>query len=121
MKNLVYSGFIIESVYGEDDDVLFIGENAECPIACVLEEEIAGKQVSVRYWISNKKKTKEELQESFLKELFGVVDASYTPRYSETTGYLWTDEELNIGGHDLLSELRSYIGKFIFLEIDVHR
>jgi hypothetical protein len=33
---------------------------------------------------------------------------------------LWTDEDLNVGGHDLLEEIRSYLGKFIYLEVDVH-
>src|SRR5437868_3327415 len=37
--------------------------------------------------------------------------------YSEITGYLWTDENLMVGGHDLLDELRSHKGSFVHLEI----
>ena len=40
--------------------------------------------------------------------------------YSEYTGYLWTDEEVLIGGHDLIEELRGCEGKWLLLEIVVH-
>nr|WP_298659067.1 hypothetical protein [uncultured Flavobacterium sp.] len=118
MKQLIYKGTIIESDSGENCDALFIGGGM--PIAEILQHEINGKEVSVRYWISDKEKTKEELQENFLKNLFGAVDAEYRDAYSDYTGYLWTNENLEIGGHDLLGELRGNLGKFIWLEIDVY-
>ena len=120
MQQLIYKGLIAESSRGENDDALFIGDMEE-PIAYEFEEEIQGKQVSVRYWISDTEKTKEELTENMIMTMAGAVDADYGDMYSDVTGYLWTDEELNIGGHDLLSELRSNIGKFVYMEIDVHR
>ena len=46
-----------------------------------------------------------------------TLDMQYIHRYSEETGYLWTDEKLEIGGHDILKELYSYIGKYLYLEI----
>ncbi len=119
MEQLIYKGLITESSRGENDDALFIGDMDE-PIAYVFEEEIQGKQVSVRYFISNTEKTKEELTENLISKIAGAVDADYGDRYSDVTGYLWTDEELNVGGHDLLKELRSEIGKFIYMEVDVH-
>ena len=119
MKQLIYKGFITERVYSDNDEALFIGDMGS-PISEDLMDEINGEQVSVRYWISDVIQTKEELTESFLKNLFGVVDADYSVQYSETTGYLWTDSKLNIGGHSLLDELESNIGKYIYLEIDVH-
>lgn len=119
MTTLTYNGFIKEDNYGENDDALFIGDSEE-PIAEILEDEIVGKQVSARYWIADKETTKEQLQEDFIRTISGIGDAEYTSRYSDITGYLWTDEELKIGGHDLLEEIRSYLGKFIYLEIDVH-
>ncbi len=118
MEQLIYKGTITEGDFSENYDALFIGEGE--PIAKILEEEINGKEVSVRYWISDTEKTKQELQEGFLKNLFGAIDAEYQDAYSDYTGYLWTDENLKIGGHDLLEELRSNLGKFIWLEIDVH-
>jgi hypothetical protein len=50
-------------------------------------------------------------------EMLGEGDATFGARYSEDTGYLWTDEELNVGGHDLLGELESHEGRYCLLEI----
>ena len=119
MEQLIYKGFIKEASKGENDAALFIGEIEE-PIAEVFEERIQGKQVSVRYWISDTEKTKEELTENMIMTMAGAVDADYSDRYSDVTGYLWTDEELKIGEHDLLAELQDNLGKFVYLEIDVH-
>jgi len=119
MEQLIYKGLITESSRGENDDALFVGDMDE-PIAYVFEEEIQGKQVSVRYFISDTEKTKEELTENLISTIAGSVDADYGDRYSDITGYLWTDEELNVGGHDLLEELRSNIGKYVYMEVDVH-
>lgn len=41
----------------------------------------------------------------------------YVDQYSEITGCLWTDEELKVGGHDLLAELDSYNGKYLVMEV----
>lgn len=119
MEQLIYKGFIEEKGKEENDDALFIGD-MEYPLAEEFESKLQGKKVSARYWISDTEKTKEQIQEGALKTIMGIVDADYGDRYSEITGYLWTDEELNIGGHDLLAELSSYKGNFVFLEIDVH-
>ena len=92
------------------------------PISELLEE-ITGKVVTVRYFISDKEDTLENIQEQFIRSLFGELEAEHRPRYSEITGYLWTDEELNVGGHDLLSELEveSYgEGKYLYLIVDIH-
>lgn len=86
----------------------------------LLQDEISGKLVTVRYWITDQKTTKEEAQEEFLKTLFGVLDARFSAHYSEATGFLWADEELNVGGHDLFAELESHMGKWLILEIDIH-
>lgn len=118
MEQLIYKGIIKEGESGQGCYNVSIGEDE--PIAEILQDKINGKEVSIRYWISNTEKPKQELQETFLKKLFGAVDAEYQDVYSDYTGYLWTDQNLKIGGHDLLEELLSYLGKFIYLEIDVH-
>ena len=119
METKVYKGIVREGDYKENWDALFIGEGGQ-PIAEIFEEDFEAKQITVRYWTSDEEKTKEELQESVLRKLFGDVNARYSDAYSELTGYLWTDEELNVGGHDLLKEIRSYLGKYIYLEVDIH-
>jgi hypothetical protein len=47
--------------------------------------------------------------------------ATYRGVLSEYTGYLWTDEDLMVGGHDLLAELKSHLGKFCHLYVHYSR
>lgn len=104
--------------FGENN-VLFLSTNDD-PIAETLNETISGRNVSVRYWISDKEFTKAEAQESAFYTMLGYADTDYRVHYSEITGYLWTDEGVIIGGHDLLAELKSHVGSWLHLEIDIH-
>lgn len=113
-----YEGLISLHSWGEADDILFLSD-LDDPLAEELES-IHNKQVTVRYWVTDQKATKEEAQKAFIGTLVGVVDARLSSRYSEITGYLWTDEDLNIGGHDLRAELQSYVGKWLILEVEIH-
>jgi len=116
---LAYSGLLSLHSYGEADDILFLSSYRE-PFVSVLEEAIAGKNVTVRYWITDRQVTKDEAQEEFMQQLMGSSIIRFGANYSEITGYLWTDEDLWIGGHDLAEELRSNVGKWLILEINVH-
>lgn len=136
-KKLEISGLIVLSKFGDANSILSIIENYKIlpngtilcvadgtnePLAEILYYKIARKKVTVRYWISDTPATKEELKEDFIvKSLGGVANCKYGSHYSELTGYLWTDEELKIGGHDLLNELKSFKDKWIILEIEVHK
>lgn len=79
-----------------------------------------GHFLSVSYYVSNKPITNDE----HIKALFCPIvsdehdDIEFGHAYSEITGYLWTDESLVVGGHDLLREINSHTGKFIHLEIE---
>ncbi len=114
-----YSGTLALHSYGEADDILFLSSLAN-PLAEVLQDDIARKTVTARYWITDKPVSKAEAQECFIRQLMGDAGCKFGSRYSEITGYLWTDEEVKIGGHDLMAELRSYVGKFLILEIETH-
>lgn len=118
MRTLIYSGLIKEGDNGDNYDALYIDNTC---ITQELSEEINEKQVSVRYWISKTEiNSKEQAQESFFKTLVGIAESEYEVAYSDATGYLWTIENLQIGGHHLDSELRGNAGKYILLEIDIH-
>jgi len=119
MQTLLYQGLLSLRSYGEADDILFLSSLSD-PLADELQDDISGKQVTARYWITDKQVTKDEANEAFVGELMGLAECDFGSRYSEITGYLWTDEEVNIGGHDLIEELRSSTGKWLILEIDVH-
>ena len=116
-----FKGWIEEGEYGDDYDALLIdGE----PLAQTFEENsITRKPVTVCYYICETEKTLEEAKEAYLKMVMGLegeAEAEYSHAYSEVTGYLWTDEELKIGGHDLCEELKSYEGKYLILLVEVH-
>ncbi len=119
METKVYKGLLHENSWGEADDILFLS-SLEDPLAEVLQDDISGKIVTARYYITDKEATLEDAKREFLKELVGAVDIEFGSRYSEITGYLWTDEEINIGGHDLMAELHSFVGKWLILLIDIH-
>lgn len=120
----VYMGVAKLASNGEEDDLLLLdGPGVDCYdfLAGQIGEDIEkyGQYLSVRYWIATKPMPAEQLKEAFIKKLLGagVGEAEYGVHSSEITGYLWTDEEIKVGGHDLLRELKSYEGKFIHLEI----
>lgn len=116
-----YSGLVEERYYGEAWDIifhLFVGSHDE-PLADLIEDDMTerGRFASVRYWVTDEPRTREELDDGMIRTLEGDLDAKFHVHYSEIIGYLWTDEELTVGGHDLLEELRSFKGKYLYLEI----
>ena len=117
----IYRG-LLTYASAEDDDVLALLENYKHTeiLAEAIEWHIAkhGDHLTARYYISDVEIAANELVEKHLKTLYGSADAEYHVHYSEITGYLWTDEEINIGGHDLLSELKTHLGKWLHLEIE---
>lgn len=117
----VYSGTITVRSFGEDDDALFLDPTDPHiePLAGQVAKDIEahGNTVSVSYWIADGPRTLEQLIENDVKQLMGAADADYDQRYSDVTGYLWTDAELVIGGHDLLAELESEVGRWCRLSI----
>ena len=117
----IYKGYLELFNYGEEEILSFKGDDVcfENHLLSFIEDDMSlhGNFLSVRYYVSNHELSEERLLEEFLKNLYGFGDVIYDARYSETTGYLWTDEDLRVGGHDLLSELRSNIGKYLWIEI----
>jgi aldehyde:ferredoxin oxidoreductase len=116
MDKKIYSGYLHIGSNGEEETILFLDTEP------LVEEmvEIHNKMVAVSYYISDEKISLELAQECFIKSLVGEMYADYDMHYSEITGYLWTDEDLNIGGHDLLKELKTYNSKYLILIVDIH-
>lgn len=115
----LYQGYLESKSYGEGDDILFISSH-DVPLTDVLQDDISGKQVTARYWVCDTQRTKAEAEENTARQVMGDFDVEFRQPYSEVTGYLWTDENLKIGGHDLLEELKGNIDKWLILEIEVH-
>lgn len=89
------------------------------------------QNVTVRYHITDAPRSKEELDENMVCQVIGAGYAEWGHAWSDLTGYLWTDEKLVVGNHDVVAELWSYIGgkyfmgtqrpvKYLHMEIEVH-
>lgn len=92
------------------------------PILEFLYEDclMDGAIVDVSYAISNTPMTFEAVQEDIIKLALGEADVDFGHHFSDLTGYLWTDSDLKIGGHDLLNELESFEGKYCNIRIVMH-
>lgn len=118
-----YRGTLAVRDHGEAMDILFLdgdpGYDWEDPLAERISDDLErhGRYASVRYWTADAPMDDDEIAEAALRSLFGEADARYKAHYSDVTGYLWTDEDINVGGHDLLEELKSQAGRYCLLEI----
>jgi hypothetical protein len=127
MQNEIYRGWLVEGYNGETTTLnlkadLFRHSDDEI-LADRIENDIGyyGRNLTVRYFITDKPVEKEQLEQDLAKVVMGLGKADYHMAYSDITGYLWTDEELNVGGHDLLGELQESIGKFLHMEIEYRK
>lgn len=116
-----YRGTLAVRDHGEAMDVLFLeGEdNHDEPLAETISDDLdrCGRYASVRYWTADAALSDDALMECAVRAMLGEADARYKSAYSDITGYLWTDEDINVGGHDLLEELKSQAGRYLLLEI----
>lgn len=119
----VYRGFLRLGSNGEEDDILFLAKDREDQGEILTELvgadiNIHGNYISVRYFTADEEMSIDDLTMDLVKQMSGVAEARYRMKYSEITGYLWTDEDLQIGGHDLLYELKGHAGRFCHLEVE---
>lgn len=118
MKRIKFEGRVSLRPWN-NTKVVYLSDDEEEALPDRLEE-ISEKRVSVRYWVAEKQATAAEITEEFAKTLSGRVNLKFGAVYNELSGHLWTDNELMVGGHDLLNELSSYNGKWLVLEIDIY-
>jgi hypothetical protein len=78
--------------------------------------------VQVSYWLADKRCTKNEMTEEWLKKISGFVSAEFERhdyQYSSWTSGTDYNTILRIGNHDLLTELQGRDGKFIIIELNL--
>lgn len=118
-----YRGTLAVRDHGESMDVLFLDESVndswEDPLAERISDDLErhGRYASVRYWTADAPMGDDEINEAAVRSMLGEAEARYRVAYSDVTGYLWTDEDINVGGHDLLEELKGQAGRYLLLEI----
>ena len=117
--NKQYAGWLKLGDHGEGFDILLLdGE----PIADILTDDLEryGHTVTARYFISDTPISFEEVTEEVILHVLGYSSADFGHRYSDITGYLWTDEDWQVGGHDMLWELRQSAGKYLNLQVEFY-
>jgi hypothetical protein len=103
-----------------ETDVIYVSDNPNDPLGeRLVDAGVSHKRISVRYWTATEKASADDIKAEFIKKMLGYADARFGPHYSDITGYLWTDNHLNVGGHNLLAELASFAGRWLVLEIDI--
>lgn len=123
-NTVIYRGFLSLGSNSEDTDVLRLtgfGENEWLAEKIMKDIEEHGNFLTVAYYITDREIPAAEVEHELIKTLAGVGDAQYHMNYSEITGYLYTTQDLSVGGHDLMKELWSHIGKFCHLQIHYSR
>lgn len=105
----------------------FDGEKTGSELTFAFSREMAEKIewgrsfATIRFYINEVAINPETVKEEFIQQFYGGVESKYYHRYSELTGYLWTEEGFEVGGHDLIKILLSNIGKYIHLEIELEK
>lgn len=76
-------------------------------LARALEElmEWKGEIKTFAWHISSEPLSFWELEESLARVAMGLCNTEFNHAYSDLTGYLWTNEKIEIGGHDVLEEI----------------
>ena len=62
----------------------------------------------------------DHIDETKIVSMMGFTESKYYHRYSDYTGYLWTEEGFKCGGHDIPKILNSHIGEYIHMEIELY-
>jgi hypothetical protein len=117
METLILTGRIKNTDWSTENDGLRVGTEI---LSEYFEENLRRKYVTVRFYISDAEKSAAEMKENHILQMIGSVDADFGAHYSDLTGYLWTDDDLKIGNHDVIEFLREHDGKYLYMEIDVH-
>lgn len=114
---------IENEVYGktfEGEEVLI--NTAGFPFSKQMEETMGWREkyASIRMFTDDKPIDPTKVEEEFIINYYGGAKATYSMRYSDLTGYLWTDEGFVVGGHDILEILKSNYGKYVHMEIELY-
>lgn len=86
------------------------------------KESFPNAKFQVNYWLSDKPCSKNDMVEGWLRKLYGDISADYEKNdycYSSWTSGTDYDTTLQIGGHNLDSELSDEEGRYLIIEINV--
>lgn len=83
-------------------------------------DDLDGRKLTVKYYISNKPINPETLEEEFLRQFHGnaIINGDYI-HGSEWTGVYDKKDIFDIDGHSITGELSGHIGEYCYLEIEI--
>ena len=117
-KNIVLNGKIEQC---DDDDkfreVCIGGKNVSREV-----EDFNNRVVKLKYYISNSIIDPNKVVEQMLSIFYeGKCEAEETYVYNTTwtAGIIGGDEVFEVGGHDIIKELKTHLGKYCHLEIEL--
>ena len=124
IKEFTFTGFINIDWSDDFKTIKLTDENKSIDLVKKFRAifDLFESEVSVSYFISDSKKTEEEIKEGWLKQLFGGITAEYeTSSYNYSSYTYGTDYDtyLKIGGHDLFDEFDSFRDKYCVLKINM--
>ena len=107
---------------------LLNGENitsviGEFPLTKEMEDRVGwrGSYANIQMLFGRTPIDLEHIDETKIVSMMGDVTSEYYHSYSELTGYLWTTEKFTCGGHDIPKILRSHMGEYVHMEIELYR
>jgi len=106
----------------ESESIIYISDVPDEPLLERIQsiKGIYEKKVSFRWWTSTEEASVDKVKEEFIKKVLGFASVSFGAVYSDLTGFLWFNNDMKIGGHDVAAEIASETGRWIVLEIEVH-
>lgn len=123
--SFIYSGFIMFNGHGwkegatMDDysqpEALFLSDNKLLPLCERVKKDIGNRAITCSYYITENEMSFQEAKENIVLAIYGLLDVYHMAEFSETSGWLYCNERLEIGGHDLVKELLSHEGKYVHL------
>lgn len=121
-KKITFSGFVKYGYDGNFPTIKLIDNETNIDLVKKFKAifDLFESEVSVDYFISDVKKTDDEIKESYLMNIWGAISADYTEdsyRYSSLTFGTDYNSYLKIGGHDLFEEMKDFEGKWCVLTI----
>lgn len=120
MKTKIYQGWLSYCPYG----FLSLDADSQASYPDSLAGQVSddwktGDKASVRYYVSEVPMSLSQASESLIMKTFGGdLEAEYVlSAYSEWTVEEW-QENLKVGGHNLIDELDSFCGKYAIIVIE---
>ena len=102
---------------------VIVTETDGFPLSKEMEERLNWRDnyASVRMVTGSTPIDPTKVEETIIECFYGDIEGHYYHRYSDYTGYLWTEEAFKVGGHDIPNILHSHMGEYIHMEIELYR